>query len=208
MDIILKYFPDLNDTQRTQLEGLYDLYVEWNTKINVVSRKDIEHLYVHHVLHSMVIAKWISFVDGTKILDVGCGGGFPGIPLAILYPKVKFHLVDSVRKKLTVVNEVANAIELKNIKTTHSRVENIKDRYDFVVTRAVAKLPQLLSWSRKNISTRHLNAFPNGIIALKGGDLKEEFAPLRKKEYIEEVPIPDYYEEAFFEKKFIIYVQG
>ena len=208
MEIILKYFPDLSAVQKKQLEALYDLYVEWNTKINVVSRKDIEHLYLHHVLHSMVISKWINFVDGTKILDVGCGGGFPGMPLAILYPKVKFHLVDSVRKKLTVVNEVADSIGLKNIRTTHSRVEDVNSKYDFVVIRAVARLPVLLSWLKKNISTKHLNAIPNGLIALKGGDLEDEFATVKKGEYIEQIPIRDYYDEAYFDEKFIVYVQG
>ncbi len=208
MDIILKYFPDLTDVQKKQMEALYGLYSDWNSKINVISRKDIEHLYLHHVLHSLAIHKWVTFKPKTKILDVGCGGGFPGIPLAILYPEVKFHLVDSVRKKLTVVKEVASSIGLKNVRTTHSRVEEIHSNYDFIITRAVAKLPTLLEWTRKNISKKHINSMPNGLIALKGGDLKDELGTLKKHEYIEKVSIGDYYDEPFYDEKFIIYVQG
>jgi len=208
MEPILKYFTDLSEQQQGQLADLYDLYIDWNSKINVISRKDIEHLYLHHVLHSMSIARWIALSSGTKILDVGCGGGFPGIPLAILYPEVDFHLVDSIRKKLTVVNEVSAAIGLQNIKTTHTRVEDIKSQYDFVITRAVANLSTLLSWTRRNISSRHGNAIPNGLIALKGGDLSEEIRPLKKREYIETIPISNYFEEDFFNEKYIVYVQG
>jgi len=208
MEPILKYFTDLSEQQQGQLADLYDLYIDWNSKINVISRKDIEHLYLHHVLHSMAIARWITLSSGTKILDVGCGGGFPGIPLAILYPEVDFHLVDSIRKKLTVVNEVSAAIGLQNIKTTHTRVEDIKSQYDFVITRAVANLSTLLSWTRRNISSRHGNAIPNGLIALKGGDLSEEIRPLKKREYIETIPISNYFEEDFFNEKYIVYVQG
>lgn len=208
MDIILKYFPDLTDLQKKQIDALFDLYSDWNSKINVISRKDIEHLYLHHVLHSMAIHKWITFKPKTKILDVGCGGGFPGIPLAILNPEVKFHLVDSVRKKLTVVREVASSIGLKNVRTTHSRVEDIHSNYDFVITRAVAKLPTLHEWTRKNISNKHINSIPNGLIALKGGDLREEIGPLKKREYVEKISIGDYYEEPFYDEKFIIYLQG
>jgi len=208
MDIIIKYFPDLTIIQKERMRALYDLYTDWNSKINVISRKDIEHLYLHHVLHSMSISKWIQFKDGTRVLDVGCGGGFPGIPLAILYPEVKFHLVDSVRKKLTVVNEIAEAIGLTNVRTTHARVEETKGKYDFIITRAVAKLPILLTWTKNKVSSKHINAIPNGIIALKGGDLRDEIGPLWKKEYIEQVSIGDYYDEPFYDEKFIIYVQG
>lgn len=208
MDIILKYFTDLTTQQEDQLGALFDLYKDWNAKINVVSRKDIDHLYLHHVLHSMSICKWIKFKDGTKVLDVGCGGGFPGIPLAIMYPEVDFHLVDSIRKKLTVVNEVAEAIKLKNVRTTHARVEETKGKYDFIITRAVAKLPVLLSWTGNKISSKHINAIPNGLVALKGGDLRAEIKPVRKKEYVEQISIGDYYDEPFFDEKFIVYVQG
>ena len=208
MQLIEKYFPDITDLQHQQYEALFDLYVDWNSKINVISRKDIDQLYVRHVLHSLVIAKWIQFVPGTKILDVGCGGGFPGIPLAIMFPQCHFHLVDSIRKKLKVVDAIAEELELKNVKTSHQRVEAVKDKYDFVVTRAVAKLPILVNWVKKNISDRHKNALPNGLIALKGGQLKDEIKPISRREYIEQIPINQFYEESFFEEKFIVYVQG
>lgn len=208
MELIKKYFPDLSESQLASYEALYSLYKDWNSKINVISRKDIDQLYLRHVLHSMSIAKWMEFKPKTKILDVGCGGGFPGIPLAILFPEVSFHLVDSVNKKLTVVKAVAEALDLKNVRTTHTRVEEVKDRYDFVVTRAVAKLDLLMTWSRKNISTRHKNPFPNGLIALKGGDLRAELGIVKKKDYVEQVSIGDYFDEEFFDEKFLIYVQG
>lgn len=208
MELIKKYFPELSEDQEASFDALLELYKDWNSKINVISRKDIDQLYLRHVLHSLAIAKWIEFKPKTRILDVGCGGGFPGIPLAILFPEVSFHLVDSVNKKLTVVKAVAEGIGLKNIQTTHTRVEEVKDRYDFVVTRAVAKLDKLMIWSRKNISTRHRNAFPNGLIALKGGDLRAELGVVKKKDYVEQVSIGDYFEEDFFDEKFLIYVQG
>ncbi len=208
METVQKYFTDLTATQKEQLGALFELYQDWNSKINVISRKDIDNLYLHHVLHSMVIAKWITFKPGTKILDVGCGGGFPGIPLAILFPEVDFHLVDSVRKKLTVVNAVAESTGLSNIRTTHIRAEELQTKYDFVMTRAVAPIPTQLQWTRKNISKKHKNSIPNGLIALKGGDLDAEVNPLKKKEYLECTPISDYYDEPFFEQKYIVYVQG
>ena len=207
MDILLKYFPSLNLKQVEQLTALEGLYREWNSMINVISRKDIDNLYLHHVLHSMAIAKWISFKPKTTILDLGCGGGFPGIPLAILFPEVQFHMVDSVAKKLKVVDAVAQSIGLSNIRTSHSRVEELKSQYDFILTRAVAKTPQLLSWIRNKTKERQINAVPNGLIALKGGAIYDEMKPLKKTEYYEITPLSSYYEEAFYEEKFLVYVQ-
>jgi len=207
MEIIDKYFPDLTSYQRGQFASLYDLYAEWNSQINVISRKDIDNLYERHVLHSMAIAKWIDFAPGTKVLDLGCGGGFPGVPLAILYPKVKFHLVDSINKKLKVVNAVAEAIDITNIYTSHSRVEDIKGRYDFVVTRAVADMSKLLVWINNKVSDKHINQFPNGLIALKGGKIYDEMKPHKKKEYYEINPLSDFFEEPFFTEKYLVYVQ-
>lgn len=206
--LIVKYFPKLSAIQETQFKALGALYTEWNAKINVISRKDIDHLYLHHVLHSCVIAKYISFIKGTKILDAGCGGGFPGVPLAILFPEVEFHLVDSIRKKLLVVEAIKEAIGLENIKTTHIRAEELKRKYDFVISRAVAALPKLLEWTSKNIRKEHKNGIPNGLIALKGGDLKEEIKQVRKRYYVEQTPVSNYFEEAYFSEKYIIYVQG
>lgn len=207
MDIIKKYFPDLNDTQLEQFNKIGPLYEEWNAMINVISRKDIDNLYLHHVLHSLTIAKWMEFAPGSRVLDLGCGGGFPGIPLGILYPEVQFHLVDSIAKKLKVVNAVADGIGLKNIKTTHSRVEELNQQYDFVVTRAVAKMPVLLTWLKNSIKKKHINGFPNGIIALKGGAIYDEMKPLKKKEYFEITPLQEIIDEPFFEEKYLVYVQ-
>lgn len=207
MDIIKKYFPKLSDIQEEQLSQLMPLYQDWNSKINVISRKDIDNLYLHHVLHSMSIGKWTQFNPGTKIMDAGCGGGFPGIPMAILFPQVEFHLVDSTNKKLKVVDAIAEEIGLKNITTFHKRAEEIKTKYDFVMTRAVARMPILLNWIRKNISQEHLNATPNGLIALKGGMLDEELKIVKKREYVEVVPLSKIYSEDFFEEKYLVYTQ-
>ena len=171
MEIILKYFPDLTEAQKQQFASLYDLYTDWNAKINVISRKDIENLYEHHVLHSLGIAKVIRFTPGTRIMDLGTGGGFPGIPLAILFPEVKFHLVDSIGKKVRVATEVANSIGLKNVTFRHARAEEEKQLFDFVVSRAVMPLADLLKIIRKNIASEQHNAMPNGLICLKGGEL-------------------------------------
>jgi len=208
MDIIRKYFPDLTDQQSDQLEKLGPLYHEWNSKINVISRKDIDELYTRHVLHSLAIAKWQKFKPGTKICDVGCGGGFPGVPLAILFPEVEFHLVDSIRKKLTVVNDVCEQLNIKNVRTSHSRMEEIKEQADFVINRAVARLSKLLGWTDRLISDHQINTIPNGLITLKGGDLKEEIKEVKPRySYVEQVPVSKYFEEEYFQEKYIIYVQ-
>ncbi len=209
MEIILSYFPNLSEEQKRQFQSLQELYAEWNQQINVISRKDIENLYLHHVLHSLAIARYIQFKPGTDVLDLGTGGGFPGLPLAILFPETRFLLVDSIGKKLKVVNEVAAAIGLTNIETRHIRVEEIKDKkFDFVVTRAVATLDKLFYWSKKLIKTKHINALPNGIIALKGGNIREEIKLLPRGEYAEITPLSKYFKESFFEEKALVYIQG
>ena len=205
MEIILKYFPNLSDRQKEQFAALYDLYYDWNSKINVISRKDIGNLYQHHVLHSLAIAKYISFKPGTTIMDMGCGGGFPGIPLAIMFPEVQFHLVDSIGKKVRVAGEIAAAIGLTNVRTSHSRAEEIKDKYSFVVSRAVMQLPDLVKICRKNISKEQSNALPNGIICLKGGDMSAETHPFRNS--CEIVDVSSYFSEEYFKDKKVVYVQ-
>ena len=181
MDLITRYFPHLSDQQKEQFAALYDLYTDWNSKINVISRKDITNLYEHHVLHSLGIARFISFKDGSQVMDLGTGGGFPGIPLAILFPEVKFHLVDSIGKKIKVASEIANAIGLKNVTFRHCRAEEEKAKFDFVVSRAVMPLSDLLKIIRKNISSTQMNAIPNGLICLKGGELAKETLPVKNK---------------------------
>lgn len=205
MEQILKYFPQLTDTQREQLTALYDLYADWNQKINVISRKDIENLYEHHVLHSMAIAKAINFRPGTKILDFGTGGGFPGIPLAILFPECEFKLIDGTGKKIRVATEVAQAIGLKNCYPVHLRGEEEKGTYDFVVSRAVMPLPDLMKIVKKNISRKNqINPLPNGVIVLKGGDVQAEIQPFKK--VVEVLDINMWFEEEWFKKKYIIYL--
>lgn len=204
MDIILKYFPSITDTQKEQFAALYDLYVDWNSKINVISRKDIENLYTHHVLHSLAIAKLIQFTDGTSLMDVGTGGGFPGVPLAILFPKCKFLLVDSIGKKIKVATEVSSAIGLKNIDFRHCRAEEVKEQFDFAISRAVMPLPDLVKIVRKNISKEQRNALPNGLICLKGGNLEAEMKPFKKSAEADSLSM--YFEEEFFETKKIVYV--
>ena len=203
MEQILKYFPDLNPTQIQQFESLFDLYVEWNSKINVISRKDMDNFYVNHVLHSLGIAKIITFKDGSDILDLGTGGGFPGIPLAIMFPKCNFQLVDSIGKKITVVNEVASAIGLDNVKAYKGRVEEIDFKFDFVVTRAVARLLKLDSWIKTKFKKENFNDLRNGIICLKGGDLTEEIREFNRKTV--ETQLSEIYPLEFFETKKIIY---
>lgn len=204
MDIILKYFPGLTDIQKEQFGALYDLYTDWNSKINVISRKDIANLYEHHVLHSLGIAKIINFKPGTGVMDLGTGGGFPGIPLAILFPEVTFHLVDSIGKKVKVATEVANAIGLKNVTTRHCRAEEEKQQFDFVVSRAVMPLADLLKIIRKNIRKEQHNALPNGLICLKGGELDKEVTPVKKQALITE--LKDFFSEEYFETKKVVYV--
>lgn len=204
MELILKYFPDLTEEQKRQFAALYDLYTDWNSKINVISRKDIENLYEHHVLHSLGIAKVIRFKPGTKVMDLGTGGGFPGIPLAILFPEVQFHLVDSIGKKVRVATEIAGSIGLKNVTTRHARAEEEKQLFDFVVSRAVMPLTDLLKIIRKNISPKQQNALPNGLICLKGGELERETMPVKNKTTIWN--LKEFFGEEFFETKKVVYV--
>ena len=204
MNEILKYFPDLTERQQAQMAALYDLYADWNQKINVISRKDIEHLYEHHVLHSLAIARFLRWKEGTKVLDFGTGGGFPGIPLAILYPDCHFHLIDGTGKKIRVVSEVAQAIGLENVKASHLRGEEEKGKYDFVVSRAVMPLPSLVRIVRKNISKTHRNAIANGVICLKGGDVSEETQPFGR--VVETYDISEWFDEEWFNEKHIIYL--
>lgn len=204
MDIIKKYFPTITDLQAEQFAQLEGLYNDWNSKINVISRKDIQNLYERHVLHSLGIAKIVNFRDGTSIMDLGTGGGFPGIPLAILFPNVSFHLVDSIGKKVRVADEVATALGLKNVRFSHARAEEIKDKYDFVVTRAVMPMVDLVKVARKNIQKEQHNALPNGIIALKGGELNSEIASMRDISTVWD--LGDYFEEEFFKTKKVVHV--
>ena len=204
MDIIKKYFPTITDLQAEQFAQLEGLYNDWNSIINVISRKDIQNLYEHHVLHSLGIAKIVNFRDGTSIMDLGTGGGFPGIPLAILFPNVSFHLVDSIGKKVRVTEEVATALGLKNVRSSHARAEEIKDKYDFVVTRAVMPMVDLVKVARNNIQKEQHNALPNGIIALKGGELNSEIASMRDISTVWD--LGDYFEEEFFKTKKVVHV--
>lgn len=204
MEQILKYFPNLTEKQKEQFAALYDLYYDWNGKINVISRKDIENLYLHHVLHSLGIAKMINFRPGTTVMDFGCGGGFPGVPLAILFPEVKFHLVDSIGKKVRVAREISEAIGLENITFAHSRGEDVKEKFNFVVSRAVMPLTDLVKICRKNVNKEQHNALPNGIICLKGGDLNAEVQPFKK--CVDMIDLFDNFKEEFFKGKKVVYV--
>ena len=204
MDIITKYFPNLTEEHHRQFAALYDLYLDWNSKINVISRKDISNLYEHHVLLSLGIAKYTQFAPGTTIMDLGTGGGFPGIPLAILFPEVKFHLVDSIGKKVRGATEIATAIGLKNVTFRHCRAEEEKQKFDYVVSRAVMPLTDLLKIIRKNISTEQRNALPNGLICLKGGELEKEVMPVKNR--TDFFDLKDVFEEEFFETKKVVYV--
>ncbi len=209
LELIFNYFPELSDKQKEQLEKLFPLYSDWNDKINVISRKDIGNLYLHHVLHSLVQPKVFKFKAGAQILDLGTGGGFPGIPLAIYYPEVEFHLIDARAKKLTVVEAVAQEIGLKNVRTTHTRIEEMKGpKYDFVLSRAVKDLDVMLKWSRPHIKKEMQHAFPNGLVSYTGGSEDKKLAALHKREYTETFPISDYYKEEYFENKFIVYIQA
>ena len=203
MQLIKNYFPNLTETQLRQFEQLETLYKDWNLKINVVSRKDIDELYLRHVLHSLGIAKVMSFLPDAKVLDVGTGGGFPGIPLAILYPETQFHLVDSIAKKLKVVNEVVDGLGLTNVKTTHDRVENIDDQFDFIVSRAVAAMPTFVHWVKGKIAKEQKHDLKNGILYLKGGDLTEELEVYKTATIYK---LSDYFKEDFFETKKVVHL--
>lgn len=204
MEAILRYFPNLTQVQIDQFRELENLYNEWNSQINVISRKDMEHFYERHVLHSLAIAKVIQFKKDTQILDVGTGGGFPGIPLAIMFPDAHFHLVDSIGKKIKVVNEVANALQLKNVIAEHKRAEDVKAKFDFVVSRAVTRLINFYPWVHDRFKKESFNTLDNGILYLKGIDLSEEFDELRKPYQL--YPIKDYFSEEFFETKGVIFI--
>lgn len=204
MEVIKTYFPELSETQITQFAALYDLYTDWNAKINVISRKDIENLYPHHVLHSLGIAKMLRFKEGSTVLDLGTGGGFPGVPLAILFPEAQFHLVDSIGKKVKVAQAVSEALELKNITFRHCRGEEEKQLFDFVVSRAVMPLADLVKIVRKNVKKQQQNALPNGLICLKGGELQHEILPFRNQAV--SIDLKDYFTEEYFETKKVVYV--
>jgi len=205
-DLLIKYFPALTPHQLKQFEQLPDLYSFWNRQINVISRKDIDFICERHILHSLGIAKIMSFMPGEKVLDVGTGGGFPGIPLAILFPETNFYLVDSIGKKIKVVQEVAKAIELKNVKAAHQRAEEVNEKFDFVVSRAVTQLKDFYPWVKNKFSRQSKNVLPNGLLYLKGGDLTNEIAEsgLNVKQYY----LKSYFEEEFFETKQVVYVKG
>jgi 16S rRNA (guanine527-N7)-methyltransferase len=202
--IIHKYFPDLSDKQKDQLIQFSILFIEWNTKVNCISRKDINHLFERHILHSLAIAKIVQFADGSKVLDIGTGGGFPGIPLAILFPNVEFILVDSIGKKIKVVNDIATKLRLNNVEGIHARAENISGKFDFIVSRAVTRLVNFLPWVENKISKKQINILPNGILYLKGGDLKEELEEINRKATL--YSISEVYDEAFYETKKVVYI--
>lgn len=204
LSIITNYFPSLTPTQIEQFKQLQGLYEHWNAQINVISRKDIESLYEKHVLHSLGIAKVMEFKPNTKIMDVGCGGGFPGIPLAILFPECKFYLVDSIGKKIKVVNEIATAIGLENLTAEHKRAEEVKDKFEFIISRAVTEFPAFYKWIQNKISKSQFNNLPNGILYLKGGDLTEELKDFKKRVVLYD--LKNYFKEEFFETKKVVYL--
>ena len=205
MKIILDKFPDLSEKQIGQFSKLKDLYTYWNDKINVISRKDIENIYLRHILHSLAIAKFINFKNGTTVLDLGTGGGFPGIPLSIIFPNTNFILSDSIKKKILVVNEVVKQLGLENVKSEWSRAENLNHKYDFLVTRAVAKMPKIIEWSKGNFNPISINDISNGIIALKGGDVAEELLGIEQKKIVD---IKNFFDNHYFIDKKIVYVSS
>ena len=202
VSLILKYFPEITDEQKQQFEKLEQLYTEWNEKINVISRKDMDGLYEKHILHSLGIAKVMPFADGTKVLDVGTGGGFPGIPLAILFPEVSFTLIDSIGKKIKVVEAVSEGLGLKNVTAVHGRAEKLKEKFHFVVSRAVTQMPEFLRWLKGKFEKEQFNGKHNGVLYLKGGDLAEELAGLR----CEIFQLKNYFQEEFFDTKKVVYL--
>lgn len=204
MEIIRNYFPNLSAEQIEQFNQLQALYTFWNAQINVISRKDLDEFYERHVLHSLGIAKVCSFVPGTEILDIGTGGGFPGIPLAILFPEVQFHLVDSIGKKIKVVHEVAKTLGLNNVTVTHARAEEIKEKYDFIVSRAVTAMPAFIPWTKGKMKTENRNDLKNGILYLKGGDLEEELSATKKPYTLH--PLSKFFTEPFFETKYVVHM--
>jgi 16S rRNA (guanine527-N7)-methyltransferase len=204
MQLIRKYFPDLSMDQFAKFSHLENIYLEWNSQINVISRKDMENFYEHHVLHSLGIAKVIRFLPGAAVLDVGTGGGFPGIPLAIMFPETDFLLVDSIGKKIKVVNEVAQAAGIMNVKASHCRAEEVKQKFDFIVSRAVTTLPEFMKWVSNSIKKEGFHPLPNGILYLKGGDLEAELTPLKRKSQVFE--LSNYFEESFFETKKVVHI--
>jgi 16S rRNA (guanine527-N7)-methyltransferase len=204
VSIINHYFPNLTEKQKKQFAQLGDLYREWNEKINVISRKDVDNLYINHVLHSLGIAKVITFKPGTRVLDVGTGGGFPGIPLAILFPETEFHLVDSIGKKITVVKAVAEALGLENVVAEQIRAEQIKDKYDFIVSRAVTRMKEFYGWIHQKVNKDSNNTLDNGVLYLKGGDLEEEMNELKRRYSIYD--LPTFFKEEFFETKKVVYI--
>lgn len=203
-ELILKYFPDLTSHQKQQFDALFDLYKDWNDKINVISRKDIDNLYTNHILHSLGIAKVMAFKPGASVLDVGTGGGFPGIPLAILFPETDFHLVDSINKKITVVNEVAKGAGVKNVRGEWTRAEQVKGEYDFIVSRAVTRIKEFYGWVHQKVKEDSLHDLDNGILYLKGGDLDEELGELKRPYSLYD--LSNYFTEEFFETKKVVYV--
>tara|TARA_B100001250_G_scaffold183163_1_gene157622 strand:+ start:180 stop:797 length:618 start_codon:yes stop_codon:yes gene_type:complete len=205
MKIILDKFPDLSEKQISQFSKLKDLYTYWNDKINVISRKDIENIYLRHILHSLAIAKFINFKNGTTVLDLGTGGGFPGIPLSIIFPNTNFILSDSIKKKILVVNEVVKQLGLENVKSEWSRAENLNHKYDFLVTRAVAKMPKIIEWSKGNFNPISINDISNGIIALKGGDVTEELLGIEQKKIVD---IKNFFDNHYFIDKKIVYISS
>ncbi len=209
MNELLEYFPKLNEQQQKQFAQLFPLYQDWNTKINVISRKDIDNLYAHHVLHSLAISKLVQFRPDAQVLDLGTGGGFPGIPLAIMFPQTSFTLIDGTNKKLKVVQEVVDAIGLENVTILHQRVEEMKTKkyFDFVVSRAVASIDKLFAWSARLISDKEEHAIPNGLIALKGGKVKAELQTLHRGTYYETTSLHKIFKTEYYEEKYIVYVQ-
>lgn len=208
MELIKNYFPQLSEQQYEQLQQLGLLYQSWNSKINVISRKDIEHVYDHHILHAMAIARFVRFQPGANILDLGTGGGLPGLPMAILFPETNFRLIDGTRKKITVVKAIKEELGLKNVAAQHIRAEELKERFDFVICRAVASLDKLFAWSMPLLSKKEKHAIPNGLITLKGGDLEAEIQALPRGSYVDILPLNEYFQEPFFDEKVLVYVQG